>query len=60
MTELHAGHFPDACRHATTAAELLHRTPYATGTTRLRTFRAAAEHPIGPRAPRALDEHLAA
>ena len=57
--ELHAGNFPDACRHATAAADLLHRTPYATGTARLRAFRALAVRPIGPRALRVLDEHLA-
>jgi hypothetical protein len=60
MTELRAGHLPDACRHALTAADLLHRTPYATGTTRLRAFRTAAARPIGPRALRALDNLLAA
>jgi transcriptional regulator with XRE-family HTH domain len=60
MTELHAGNLPDACRHAITAADLLNRTPYAIGTTRLRAFRAAAARPIGPRALRALDERLAA
>jgi hypothetical protein len=59
MTELHAGNLPDACRHAITAADLLHHTTYATGATRLRAFRAAAAHPISPRALRALDEHLA-
>jgi transcriptional regulator with XRE-family HTH domain len=59
MTELHAGNLPDACRHAITAADLLKLTTYATGTTRLRAFRAAAARPIGPRALRALDEHLA-
>jgi hypothetical protein len=59
MTELRAGKHPDACRHAITAADLLNRTPYATGTTRLRAFRAAAARPISPRALRALDEHLA-
>ncbi len=58
MTELHAGDLPNACRHAITAADLLHRSPYATGATRLRTFRATAARPIGPRALRALDEHL--
>jgi transcriptional regulator with XRE-family HTH domain len=57
--ELHAGNLPDACRYATTAADLLHHTPYATGTDRLRAFRAAAARPIGPRALRVLDEHLA-
>jgi hypothetical protein len=60
MAELYAGNLPDACHHAITAAGLLHRTPYATGTTRLRAFRAAAAHPIGPRALRVLDDHLAA
>jgi transcriptional regulator with XRE-family HTH domain len=60
MAELHVGNLPDACRHAVTAADLLRRAPYATGATRLRAFRAAAERPIGPRALRALDEHLAA
>jgi transcriptional regulator with XRE-family HTH domain len=57
--ELHGGNVPKACRHATTAADLLQRAPYATGTTRLRAFRAAAARPIGPRALRVLDEHLA-
>jgi len=57
--ELHAGNLPDACHHAITAADLLHRTPYATGTTYLRAFRTAATRPIGPRALRILDEHLA-
>jgi tetratricopeptide (TPR) repeat protein len=57
--ELHAGNIPDACRHATTAADLLQRSRYATGTARLRAFRAAAARPIGPRALRILDEHLA-
>lgn len=58
--ELRAGNLPDACRHAITAADLLHRTSYAAGSTRLRAFRAAAARPIGPRALRALDAHLAA
>jgi transcriptional regulator with XRE-family HTH domain/tetratricopeptide (TPR) repeat protein len=57
--ELHAGNLPDACRHATTAADLLQRSPYATGTACLHAFRAAAARPIGPRALRVLDEHLA-
>jgi transcriptional regulator with XRE-family HTH domain/L-amino acid N-acyltransferase YncA len=57
--ELHAGHLLDACHYATTAADLLHRTPYATGTTHLRAFRAAAARPIGPRALHVLDDHLA-
>ncbi|MGH3672105.1 MAG: hypothetical protein ACRDSH_15975, partial [Pseudonocardiaceae bacterium] len=57
--ELQAGNIPDACRHATTAADLLQRTPYTTGTTRLHAFRAAAARPIGSRALRVLDEQLA-
>ncbi|HEY3896708.1 MAG TPA: hypothetical protein VGL88_15255, partial [Pseudonocardiaceae bacterium] len=57
--ELQAGNIPDACRHATTAANLLQRAPYATGTTRLHAFRAAAARPIGSRALRVLDEQLA-
>jgi transcriptional regulator with XRE-family HTH domain len=57
--ELQAGNIPDACRHATTTADLLQRIRYATGTVRLRAFRAAAARPIGPRALRVLDEHLA-
>jgi transcriptional regulator with XRE-family HTH domain/tetratricopeptide (TPR) repeat protein len=56
--ELHAGNHPEACRHATTAAAQLARTPYAAGTARLRTFRAAAATPLGPRALRLLDQHL--
>jgi len=57
--ELHAGNISDACRHATAAADLLHRAPYATGTAHLRVFRAVAARPIGARALRVLDEHLA-
>jgi transcriptional regulator with XRE-family HTH domain len=57
--ELQAGNIPDACRHAATAADLLQRSRYAAGTARLRVFRAAAARPIGPRALRILDEHLA-
>jgi transcriptional regulator with XRE-family HTH domain len=57
--ELHAGTVPDACRYAITAAELLCRIPYATGAAHLRAFRATAARPIGPRALRLLDEHLA-
>ena len=45
MAELRAGNLPDACRHAITAADLRHHTPYATGTTRLRAFRATASPP---------------
>jgi transcriptional regulator with XRE-family HTH domain len=59
MTELHADNLPDACHHAITAADLLNRIPYASGTTRLRAFRAAAARPINPHALRTLDEHLA-
>jgi tetratricopeptide (TPR) repeat protein len=57
--ELYGGNLPDACRHATSAAELLHRSPYAAGAARLRAFRVLAARPIGPRALRVLDEHLA-
>jgi hypothetical protein len=57
--ELHAGKIPEACRHATAAADLLQGTPYATGIARLRAFRAVAARPIGSRALRILDEHLA-
>jgi tetratricopeptide (TPR) repeat protein len=57
--ELHTDDLPDACRHAITAADLLHRAPYATGTAHLCAFRAAAARPLGPRTLRLLDEHLA-
>jgi transcriptional regulator with XRE-family HTH domain len=57
--ELHVGNVPDACRHATAAADLLQRISYAIGTARLRAFRVVAARPIGPRALRILDEHLA-
>lgn len=56
--ELHAGNLSNACRHATTAADLLHRTPYTTGTTSLRAFRTLAAQPLSPHALRALDDHL--
>lgn len=55
IVELRAGKLSDACLHATTAAELLHRTPYATGAARLRTFRNMAARPLGPQALRALE-----
>jgi transcriptional regulator with XRE-family HTH domain len=58
MVELRAGKPSDACLHATTAAELLHRTPYATGAARLRAFRSMAARPLGPRALRALDDQI--
>ena len=45
---LHAGDLPDACRHATTAADLLHRAPNTTGATRLRAFRTMAACPSAP------------
>jgi transcriptional regulator with XRE-family HTH domain len=57
--ELRAGHLLDACYYATTAADLLHRTPYATGAAHLRAFRAAAARPIDARTLRVLDDHLA-
>lgn len=53
--ELHAGKLPETCRNATTAADLLHRTPDAAGVARLRGFRTMATRPLGPRA---LDDHL--
>jgi ATP/maltotriose-dependent transcriptional regulator MalT len=56
--ELHAGKLAEACRHATTAADLLHCTHYATGVAHLRGFRTIAARPLGRRALRALDEHL--
>ncbi|HSV67962.1 MAG TPA: hypothetical protein VLJ59_18965 [Mycobacteriales bacterium] len=57
--ELHAGDPGVACRLAAQAADLLGRTPYATGTASLRAFRATAERPLGTRALRALDQQLA-
>jgi transcriptional regulator with XRE-family HTH domain len=57
--ELRADNLPDACRHAITAANLIRHTSFATGTTRLRAFRATAARPIGSRALRTLDDHLA-
>jgi tetratricopeptide (TPR) repeat protein len=57
--ELRVGHLLDACHYATTAADLLHRTPYATGAAHLRAFRAAAARPIDARTLRVLDDHLA-
>jgi ATP/maltotriose-dependent transcriptional regulator MalT len=57
--ELHAGNFANACRHAITAADLLHRTTYATGAIRLRAFRAIAVRPLDPQTLRTLDDHLA-
>lgn len=56
--ELHTGNVPDACAHATDAAGLLHQTPYAIGSARLRAFRAAAAQPVGSDALRILDEQL--
>ncbi|MGH3589504.1 MAG: helix-turn-helix domain-containing protein [Pseudonocardiaceae bacterium] len=58
ITELHSNNLPAACSCATQAAELLQRTPYATGTAQLRTFRDAAVQPIGARALRVLDRYL--
>jgi hypothetical protein len=58
IVELREAKLSEACRHATTAADLLHRTPYATGTAHLRAFRAIAARPLGPRALRALDNQL--
>jgi transcriptional regulator with XRE-family HTH domain/tetratricopeptide (TPR) repeat protein len=56
--ELHTGNLPDACARATEAAGLLHKTPYAIGSARLRAFRAAAAQPLSSHALRVLDEHL--
>ena len=56
--ELHSGHLPAACSHATQAAELLHQAAYALGAANLRAFRAAAQRPLNSTALRALDEHL--
>jgi len=57
--ELRSGDLPAACRHATTAAGLLDRVPYATGTIRLRAFREATTGQAGPKILRVIDEHLA-
>lgn len=57
--ELQANDPAAACAHASDAAALLHQAPYATGTTALRAFRAAADRPLDTRALRALDQQLA-
>ncbi|MCA1836825.1 MAG: helix-turn-helix domain-containing protein [Actinobacteria bacterium] len=57
-TEVRAGNLLDAGRHAITAADLLHTTTYATGTIRLRAFRAIAARPLDPQTLRTLDDHL--
>ncbi|MGQ0719313.1 MAG: helix-turn-helix domain-containing protein [Pseudonocardiales bacterium] len=56
--ELHTGNLPDAYARATEAAGLLHPTPYATGSDRLRAFRATAAQPVSSHALRILDEQL--
>lgn len=56
--ELHTGNLPEACARAAEAAGLLHQTHYATGSARLRAFRAAAAQPMNSRALRVLDEQL--
>jgi hypothetical protein len=56
--ELHSGNLPDACSHATQAANLLHQAAYAVGAARLRTFRTAAQRLLSSGALRALDGHL--
>jgi transcriptional regulator with XRE-family HTH domain/tetratricopeptide (TPR) repeat protein len=56
--ELHTGNLPDACAHATQAAGLLHQTPFAIGSARLRAFRAAATQPMSSPSLRILDEQL--
>jgi tetratricopeptide (TPR) repeat protein len=57
--ELSSGNLPEACHHATQAANLLHQAAYAVGAARLRAFRIAAQRPLPNGALRALDEHLA-
>jgi hypothetical protein len=57
--ELHAGNPDESCALAASVADLLGRAPYATGTTRLRAFRADADRVLGSRALRVLDQHLA-
>jgi transcriptional regulator with XRE-family HTH domain len=56
--ELNSGNLPEACSHATQAANLLHQVAYAVGAIRLRAFRAVAQRPLSSGALRALDEHL--
>lgn len=56
--ELHSGNLPDACCHATQAANLLHQAVYAVGAARLRAFRTTAQQPLGSAALRVLDDHL--
>ncbi len=61
--ELISGNLPEACSHATQAANLLHQIAYALGAARLCAFRAAAQRPLPSRALHALDEcltHIAA
>jgi hypothetical protein len=58
--ELHAGQLPAACRHATTAAGVLDRTTYTTGSNRLRTFRdTAVAGRARPKILRVIEEYLA-
>jgi len=59
IAEVRAGNLAAASRHAITAADLLHTTTYATGTIRLRAFRATAARPLDPQTLRTLDDHLA-
>jgi hypothetical protein len=57
---LRAEDLPTACRHATTAAGMLDRIPFATGANRLRTFRdTAAAGRAAPKVLRLIDEHIA-
>jgi len=56
--ELGCGSLDEACSLAAHAAESLHRAPYATGTNRLLTLRATADHLGCSSAFRALDDHL--
>jgi tetratricopeptide (TPR) repeat protein len=56
--ELRGGDLAYTCRHAITAADLLHCTTYAAGATRLRAFRATAARALDPQSLRTLDAHL--
>jgi hypothetical protein len=59
LTELRSDNPSAACRHATTAATLLGRLPFAAaGLRAVQAFRATAAAPLGTRALRLLDEHL--
>jgi hypothetical protein len=57
--QLHDGEVDEACRVAIQAADHLHRAGYATGSGRLREFRAALQPWAASRAVRTLDDRLA-